>query len=104
MARKLIHVTQEDIEHGVKGECAACPVARAVDRETGKWSYVGGSCITVYETLNEALRPKPLFRTDAEFKLHGKKRYDTPRSATRFINRFDTGEPVKPFNFYLKDR
>lgn len=89
--RKLIHVTQEDINNATRDlsldlnyrpqRCRACPVAKAIRRETNEDD--------VEVVTNVAFA--------------GEKAYDLSRSVTDFINRYDADLPVKPFNFYLKD-
>ena len=46
-----IHVTQEDIDHGFRGDCKECPVARAVNRvlATGLYATAGVFTIAIFE-------------------------------------------------------
>lgn len=96
MARKLIHVTQDDIdtatrdlsmreEGWVADRSRTCPIAKAVRREFAAdevcvipdlaWVYYGE-------------------HSDA---------YNISERAHQFLVRFDQFKPVEPFNFYLKD-
>lgn len=77
--RKLIKVTEDDIRYGIRSNCDACPIARAASREIDRFVAVGGSSAEI-----------------------GRLFCALPRSAMRFIRRFDNGAPVKPFNFYLE--
>ena len=82
--RTLIKVTKEDIANGCPESTNNCPIARAILRQV-KTDWVSvGYCIKVVDQDAQHLK------------------YKCPRSAKRFINRFDNGEPVKPFNFYLE--
>jgi hypothetical protein len=82
---KLINITQNDIDRGVKLEAAACPVARAVARafrkRTGTYCVFGG------------------------FVPRGPKRnnnWPLPPEVWRFMWAFDNDKPVKPFSFVLE--
>lgn len=82
MKTLTIRVTSGDIWGGWRGSENFCPIARALDRITKEWWRVTG---------------------DVAVKLEGYPfRYKLPRSARRFISRFDSGLPVKPFNFRIK--
>ncbi len=79
---KTVHVevTAQDIAKGRKFGCTTCPVALAVARVTGGQCYVGGGYLDVfgvYEVIEH-----------------------TDRVAA-FIEQFDGGEPVQPFEFDL---
>jgi len=75
-----IHVTQEDIDNGKRGDAYGCPIALALHRSfKRKWS-VGLTCA----------------------KNTNGKVIEIPRSAQRFIRTFDNRKPAKPFNFILK--
>ena len=81
-----IEVTQKDIDKGVRGECALCPIARAIKSSSNfKRVYVNGKTIDVW------------YRGD-----QGIKTYKLPKKAQTFVKRFDRQEPVKPFSFKLK--
>lgn len=95
MATILVHVTQDHIDKGCKGDSDNCPVALALLNAgvltpvvyapslgplgglAGLWPVAGG---TAY----------------LDIAVH------MPRSVERFIGRFDDGKPVKPFTFKLK--
>lgn len=75
-----VHVTQEDINSGIRTNCDSCPIAIAMHRILGEpvevvWhsAYIGsiGNCRTV----------------------------SIPRVATTFIQDFDGHRPVSPFSF-----
>lgn len=78
---RTIDVKQLDIDTGLKGDCALCPIARALDRATGESWRVHSSWAT---------------RSGDSFKTH------LPLEAVRFIDLFDEGRPVKPFSFDLE--
>jgi len=89
MNRTLIKVTQEHIDSGITNSCYKCPIALAVNE------LVKPSGILVGASVNTlSIR---YFKND---KLNT---FLTPRSAQRFIKRFDRKLSVKPFNFYLKE-
>lgn len=89
--RKLVHVTQDDIdtatrdlsmrEFGVTPDrCRVCPIAKAMRRETEE------DDVMVSDRL-AWIRDRRVY---------------LPRSAIRFINRYDHKRPVDPFNFIMK--
>lgn len=89
--RKLIEVTQEDIDHGKRLDSSKCPIARAIKRhfptsETMKIVQAGLKGIYYWDNhMAKEICP-------------------TPRSAYRFIRKFDRWgrNGVKPFNFYME--
>lgn len=82
----LIRVTAEDIATGKKNDCWACPIAKAVTR---------------------TLRLSPDQQMPGRFSVGGnyvrieRQKYTLPRSAIRFIRRFDSEQDVEPFRFKL---
>lgn len=74
-----VRVLKSDIRKGVEGSCSRCPIAIAVRRLAPR-----GKSVVV--TWDEAI-------------LGHTTTYDLPRVASRFIDRFDEGKPVKPFSF-----
>lgn len=80
--RELIKVTTNCIKDGIPKSGTCCPIALAIDEAFP----------------NKYLCENVLYKT-AEFKQGI--RVDLPRSAQRFIKRFDADKSVKPFNFYL---
>ena len=77
--RVKIAVTAENIFDGVPRAGTRCPVALAVNRNFCVGVAVGYDIAHIdSDTL-----------------------WDLPRSAQRFIARFDHDKPVKPFNFFL---
>jgi len=92
--KKLIKVTKEHIKKAkefrevnkggafyMMGFCKKCPVALAL--QDAGLDFIVGS-LSVFKEFN-IMQPHPL-----------------PRSAKRFINKYDHYKPVKPFNFYLQ--
>ena len=77
MTRKLVRVTQEHIERGVKKSCTYCPIGLAM--------HEAGIEESLFQYLWRMEPPMP------------------PDSVRRFIMRFDQGKPVEPFNFYYLD-
>jgi hypothetical protein len=84
MNRVKIRVTQDDIDKGIQSNCVECPVARALNR-AGIKGLVASSFVSVV-SVNDG--PAGFFA-------------ELPRSANRFIERFDNYREVKPFNFFL---
>lgn len=86
--RKLIHVTKEHIK-AARTDAGytsfSCPVARAV--ESAGLSNNGTRVTVSSIQLN--------------YYDFNSQRVPAPRSVRRFVNRFDQGKPVQPFNFYL---
>ena len=79
-----IEVKQRHINHGKRGHCSSCPIALAINNT---------NCF------------RDAWISPARFNGWYKNVYSScklPRSATRFIRRFDTGKEVKPFNFFLE--
>ena len=81
MTRKKIHVTAEDIANGVREASKACPIALALHRETGL------DAINVLSKWKSLTHPMMAY-------------IDLPRSALIFMERFDEGMAVNPFNFF----
>ena len=82
-----ISVTEQDIKKGFVGECRACPIALAIERATGR---VGVAVARTYVNLGE-------IRATGYHDLA-----DLPESARSFIQRFDSRNPVEPFEFELE--
>ena len=78
----IVKVTQEDITKGVKGNVNSCAIARAVKRAVGK-----GLTVSVGDGVDVSSK-------DGEHYAFA----DLSKKAQRFIQRFDEGEKVKPFN------
>ncbi len=78
--KTFIEVLQIDIEEGIRGDCDACPVARAVNRAIGRdFTTVGTDSIQI-----------------------GSEIITTPNSVRNWINRFDSGDfSSRPFGFEL---
>ena len=87
--RKLIHVTKEHIEAACTDAgytSFTCPVARAVGD-----SGLSDNGTRVTESF-----------IHLRYYDFNSQRISAPRSVQRFVNRFDKGKPVQPFNFYLE--
>jgi len=83
-----IVVTQSDIELGTPDSCAFCPIALAATRAYPDADYVdvGPDRIEVHYWDG--------CKTDIVFR-------DLPMIAQQFIEDFDSGETVQPFEFEL---
>ena len=75
----IINVTRQDIRNGDKDGRYSCPVALAIKRHTQNPDVV----------------------VDEEIAEISGKYYELPRSATRFILKFDKTGKGKPFKFRL---
>lgn len=75
-----INVTKKDIAKGKRREPEDCPVALAIKRQKVAIICVGIDRIWIAD----------------------KDAISTPKTVQRFIERFDCGNPVKPFSFTLK--
>jgi len=82
-----IIVTQKDIDKGLKSTCYYCPVALAFKRKIKSEIPCG-----------VAVNAKNIHH------FHGKSwdRYNLPKEAKKFIQRFDNDQSVKPFSFEIK--
>lgn len=80
--RKKIHVTALDIKQGVRFNPECCPIALALRRELQMWGEEDICVSRVTIDIEE-------------------QRIPTPKSALRFIRKFDEKRPVKPFNFLI---
>jgi hypothetical protein len=80
MGRILIQVRLRHIYNGSRTNCIACPISLAVKEAMAMNAYTTGSMIEC-----------------------GAIKFKLPRSAYRFIQKYDRNGAafVKPFNFYL---
>ena len=82
-----ITVTQKDIDKGLKSNCYECPIAHAFKRKFKNQIRYG-------------------FAVNAESIEHFTKdmwySYTLPKKAKKFIQRFDSDQPAKPFTFEIK--
>lgn len=78
-----IRVTQKHIRRGVAGESQACPIALALHEATGHRFIVDSS-----ELMDDVWSV----------------RFRAPASVSRFVERFDQEDAVKPFTFNLTMR
>lgn len=83
----IITVTKTDIKKGKKESTTCCPIALAVKRKLKKPQLIY------------------VFRDEIRFGRQWGNNYDNdidlPKSAVKFIDKFDDGEKVKPFSFTL---
>lgn len=76
--KTLIKVKRKHIINGRRGSCKVCPIAKAL--------------VEQFDTT--------MVNVDGEFAQVNLVSSKLPRSASRFIDRFDDGKKVKPFNFF----
>jgi len=76
-----IHVTQDDIKQGCPQEFWRCPIAHAMARAIGEPIGVRHA----WYRKSDLFAPNWL-----------------PQRAVRFVDRFDAGLPVKPFQFTVE--
>ena len=82
MTAVRVQVTQQDIDDGKAGEAYRCPVALAARRAFPRQHVrVYAPCIMLIES--------------------GYPTFDLPSEARRFVDRFDGGVHVEPFEFDL---
>lgn len=89
-----VRVSRSDIRDGVKGSCSRCPIAlalwRALKSKFRRWDIHATSADCVELTGN-------MYRNATVKILAGR----TPNSARKFMERFDKGHTVEPFNFLV---
>lgn len=92
-----ISVTQDDIDNGKAGSRVDCPVALAACRVFNRTIRVGLTVLYIVDDANwhnlAATRARELAVAH----------YHLPDAAIDFINRFDAGNDVAPFEFALSD-
>lgn len=94
--RKLIKVKQKHINDGNANCPFSCPVALAVCDTLGILLTQNNS--TTVGVSKDEFRITKYSYGFAEYPyVH----YRVPKSIKRFISKFDRGNEVKPFNFYL---
>lgn len=74
-------IQQSDIDQGTRCSSDNCPIARAIERETGKQVSVTKDTIVIWDARGFDTIETP------------------PKSVTRFVEAFDAGDPVEPFSF-----
>lgn len=91
-----IHVTQEDIDAGIRLDCGACPVALAINRHLGisqpSRPYVALITHRIEIGFWRVYQGHTQFINQVIW-------WDNP--AVTFVRAFDKSEPVKPFAFEL---
>jgi hypothetical protein len=84
MDQVVIHITQEDLDHGVRGNCGFCPVAVAAERAFQALAafvyFASGRCIL-------------------ELGCNGGRQFELPSLIGKFVLAYDNGEKVHPFSF-----
>lgn len=83
-----ISVTQKHIRSGNRNNCHECPIALAIG------DVIDCTSVVVDETSASFIE-----ETDGKRIYH-----NLPRSAIRFIKRYDYEKSVKPFKFILSER
>lgn len=78
-----VSVTAGHIKRGIRGECEKCPVALAM-LDAGATSVMVGDFYIYWKIARK-----------------GTCRVRNPKTVQAFIERFDSGKPVKPFEFDL---
>ena len=82
LTKYKIQVTKQDIKNGVPGQACKCPISLAISRASGmKKVFVEGPSIPLHN-----------------YRYFGSK----PDQIEQFIERFDEGDKVRPFNFELE--
>ena len=76
----LIKVTQDDIDKGIAHQHASCPVARACRRQIDGMFSASVICTGIYD-------------------LGTGSKYYLPNNAITFLDKFDAGKRVRPFEF-----
>lgn len=79
MSKVRITVTSKDIKNGIRGSVCACPVALASQRRLCSSAFRAG--------------PNYLYNNECRIDC------SLPSNATNFINAFDEGQSVLPFEF-----
>ncbi len=87
-----VEVTEADIQNGMRGDCACCPIARALKRLYPEYH--------VWVRLQVAYLDQNL--TDWCYSNLTNWCYSLPREAQIFINNFDLSVPTKPFTFHME--
>lgn len=82
--RVRVEVTQNDIRKGRRGDCANCPIARAVKRVT----RVQNALVEDDGTISFSKRDNIVIIPASE-------------KRERFISKFDAGEKVEPIVFLM---
>ena len=83
MEKLKVEVTQDDIDRGVRHEPSECAIARAVGRAAMSDGRINVGVSWVY--------------CDAYLSWA-----NLPKTARTFVERFDSGDDVKPFSFELE--
>jgi nitrate/TMAO reductase-like tetraheme cytochrome c subunit len=82
-----IIVTQKDIDKGLKSSCYECPIAHAFKRKLKNKVPCG-----------VAVNAENVYHFDGK----SLDKYNLPKEAKKFIQRFDNDQPVKPFTFEIE--
>jgi len=84
-----IHVTEKHIKKGVISDPWNCPIAIAIQKATG----IEPTVTSEWYILDSVKFPVPKKVS----------KLPMPKKVSKFIDDFDQGKPVKPFNFVLKE-
>lgn len=83
-----VKVTQEHINKGERISCSRCPVALAIADITNVVVSVTTTC---FYRLKKTRQDR----------FHLRKKVDMPLEVRKFVRRFDSYQPVEPFEFDL---
>lgn len=89
-----IHVTEEDVQAGVRGNPKSCPVARAIRRIFPAAFHCDVMCYEDPQCMGVSW----------SFSLQSMKSslsYNLPREVVQRINRFDEMGTMEPFSFFV---
>jgi len=91
-----ITVTAEDIAQGEPKDAIYCPVARALTRVWDRPAWVCWGTATYFaDRAPDSSLEFPTFLVSFKF--------DLPDQVNEFIERFDEGDTVEPFEFDIAD-
>lgn len=88
--RILIRVREEHIALGASDNCSYCPIALAIG-DTIPFPILRSPPVVTNGVVNFVMNESLVYSI-------------LPRSARKFIKKFDNKESVKPFNFYLNPK
>lgn len=92
MSQVIISVTQQDIDEGVKKDCHACAISRAINRHLAPnhAAEVAGTNQQLAITYGKRRVPQAIWWM-----------YHVSDVMIPWINAWDKGEPVQPWRFSL---
>lgn len=90
-----VQVTQDDIKNGEPGACGYCPIALALERTL--LEYIPSPLLVTVQMHSANIRLiLPNFETESLGTMY------LPLICNTFINRFDRGNQVEPFEFNIR--